>query len=419
MSELQRLTDDTRTDIISFAKERYTDDPDIAELGDYLPFLTYFGEERWAGEQVEQSRSAINRSARPSDREDTLVGLLEYYELTGDESALALSENYFDYLLSTFLRDSRIVTPCLNRVARKAEYARYNHHSAVVRAVMRLADVGLSLVSDRQIPPYQALPRNGVFIELLVDLYEITGERCWLKSAQTIADAWLETPTFRQYGLFPRPNILFWREPMEVKIFKGNTGVVNGLLALCRVGAGQQYADAVARWCDAVYDRCVNSTVYGQYRLATGDRYRPELLFSFAYLDVLCYADVVTDTDGYLEKARSVADFWLTRQSDIGLFPFRPSSDHSFQDAMTDFSISLLRLSERTDDPTYGRAARKGIEALFRYHRFPLWVDVETGDPIDDEIQPRYVTLMSKAIIALEVDSIFDDVSTFKLLRDR
>lgn len=415
---LASLAGDTRDDIIAFATKRYTGNPDVPELGDYIPFLYYFGEQDWVEGQIQQAEPQLREPAPPFLREDTLVGLVEYNRLSGDTHAIELAESYFEHLFEQYVHNGAIQTPYIRRLENELGYARKHLPSRPRRILAGVAESFLGPFSHLNIPPYQALPRNGVFIELLVDTYEATGTEKHLERARTLADPWLETEEFDTYGLFPTPSPIYWR-PNYVLLFKGNTGVINGLLALLEATGDDRYRAAIRRWVEGVEQYCISGTVHGRYRFDTGETDLAQLRFAFPYIDALCYAYHVTGEQYYLNRAAPIADFWLQRQSDLGLFPLYPDGTESHQDVTTDFCIALWRLAELSGEDRYRTAAKKGLMALFKYHRFPLFVDITTGEATDDTIVPRFVTLMAKAVILLQLDSIYGARRNFKLLRDR
>lgn len=416
--KLQSLADETRKDIIAFAKEQYTNEPDIPELGDYIPFLYYFEEEEWVRDQVAQSGPELRRPAPPFLREDTMVGLLEYHRLSGDEDAIDLTTEYFDYLFDNYVHDGAIQTPYIRRLENELGYASKHLSKKSLRIVARLTKSLVTPFSHLNVPPYQALPRNGVFIEMLVDAYEATGDEAHLDRARTLADTWLETDEFRSYGLFPTPHPIYWRSNY-VLLFKGNTGVINGLLALFEATGNDRYSSAVETWVNAVQKYCVKETVHGRYRFDTGKTDLAELRFTFPFIDALCYAAYATGNENYLNIAKPIADFWLDRQGDTGLFPLYPDGNNSHLDVMTDFCVALWRLAELTGENRYRDAAQRGLSGLFEHHRFPLFVDINTGEVTDCTLVPRFATLMAKAVILCDVDTIYGDRENFKLLRDR
>lgn len=422
MSDLSELAAVTEREIVSYAKERYDDDPDVPELGDYIPFLYYIGQEEWVERQIDQSVDALSQPAAPSKREDTIVGLIEHHRLSGSDRSLALTENYFEFFFDTYVDGGKIRTPYFDRLANDVDFAKYNHPRTLVRAACTAVSPILERLEGRHLPPYHSMPRNGIFVELLADAYELTGSERYLRSATELAAEWIESDTFQQVGLFETPPLFPWRARFA-RVFKDNTGILNGLITLADVTPDEdqrrELRDSVRRWAQAVETHCFDGVVHGVYELETGETHRPELFYGFSLIDVLCYAYHQFGDSYFLEFARSIADAWLQHQTELGLVPLTPDGTESHHDTMTDFSIALLRLAELSGESEYEAAARDCLRGLFRHHRFPLYVDTQTGEPTTDETTPRFVTLMLKAVIALEVDSIYGEKDVFKLLRDR
>lgn len=132
----------------------------------------------------------------------------------------------------------------------------------------------------------------------------------------------------------------------------------------------------------------------------------------------------------FLETARSLSDFWISRQSPAtGLLPFEPEGPRaavSFLDGETDWTVALLKLHELTGEARYREAALRILSGVLAHHRtdrgYVNGVDLATGEIRDDLVETRYGALLLKPILfLLSGKRIYDPADPFwwKMLLDR
>lgn len=379
-------------------------EPLIADFGDVLPYLAYFGCADAALDQVRRAqpylwRGLYRRRGRVQAffNHDWLVGLIELYRLTGERWLLDLAVTAADALRAHF--DARGLL--LDEPVRLTAW----------RSWLR-----------------RASPFGGGYIEPLVELAELTGEERFLAHAQRLAAAWLATQPFRAQGVFrrvfglPLAGALAKRAP--ARLFKDHTNLLYGLLALYEVTGEATLRQAIERWLDAFAAHFWNG---GQVFLLVDDRlrgYQPELKAAFAALDLLCAcAHVGIGGPRTLDLARRIADCWLGEQWPSGLFPAAPGARHDHLDANTDMAVALAKLSALTNDRHYWQAADRCAAALLAQHAGPhgyvLAVSPE-GAVVDGRVIVKYQALLLKlALLDLAGDHLFDDALPARLLRDR
>lgn len=393
-----------KAEIIQFAKKMK---PNVEDFGDYVPFLAYLGENRLCDEHLRVISSQICQPVLPTDREDTLLGLIELYRWTSNKESLKLAEKYVDYLLSHFYHDGRIAV-------RKDQFLRevsgISKRNPLVGMMIRLAYArSFKLIY---------IPRNGLYIELLVDLYEATGERRYLDIARNMAYRWLADKTFQKSGLFERFRFNPFGKHYAL-LSKDNTNLVHGLVSLYSATRDERIGDAVKKWFESIHTRFPKGLVPQKIYLDQNNGANPDLISTHSLLEVLCDASKFMSEEGMLSYAEKICSFWLNLQSERGLLPINPESNISWQDSVTDFSIVLWRLFELTDNDSYRIRAEAMIKGLLENHVFPIEVDFRTGEVIDSTIVDKYVFLMLKPIILLETGSVYKDRKIYKLLRDR
>jgi len=408
LGDVRRLADSAMRRIIRYAKS--FKEPLVDDLGDYIPFLVYLGEREFCENHIKASSPKICIPLLPTEREDTLLGLIEFYRWTGKELSLNLAKEYIDYLFSNYYYKGRIVVSKNQYIERV--FALHRKKSLIERSKKIMLKLIHNFSGTRL-----SIPRNGIFIELLVDMYDLTGDEKYLQMAEDLVITWIRDRTFRKYGLFPS----FHLNPFKASstLFKDNTALLNGLIALYERTKEDKYKSAILKWSQSLHARCFRGSIWGKYYFRSGKLEELSLLYAFPSIDVLCYAYFVLGEENLLSFAEKIAEFWIPLQSEIGLFPINPSSNVSHQDMVTDFCISLWGLYEHTGNNMYREKSEKAMEGLFKFHVFPLKVDYQSGEIVDPTEVPKFITLMLKPIILLKEERIYKNKKIFKLLRDR
>jgi len=414
-----KALEEIKSEIITFTKEFYSNSPDVAELGDYTPFLYALGEEKWVESQIRQASQHIPTNDPPGGMEDQLLGLIEYYRENKEDWILEICEDVYETIKENYISNGMIVTPYFEWLDYGTKLANSPDKSKWVQRVAKFTS-NFTPIFKRIKSPSLVFPRNGVFIEHFVDLYQLTGKEKYLSSAKNLADNYIEWNQFIEYGLFPSPHRLFGLSN-EARIFKDNTGLVNGLIAVYETTKEEKYKKAIEKWISSISEKCIRGPVYGRYKFSIDSSNSSKLFYSFSVIDLLCYAYHVLGKEKYLEVAKGIADSWLEKQSELGLFPFEYNGKFSHHDCMTDFTISLYRLWELTGEKRYKKSYEEALDGLFEHQSFNLHVDIKTGNITNENTVPRFVPLEGKIIILSESsEKIYkENDRLFKLLRDR
>ncbi|MBI2674989.1 MAG: hypothetical protein HYX24_00910 [Candidatus Aenigmarchaeota archaeon] len=426
MKELQTH----RNRIIRFVKKSLRNSPLIDDLGDYIPLLAYYKEDIFCRKQILESMKHMKKGLffgkaypflRPFEKHiiipemntDALLGLIDYYRLSGWETALDVSAHLLDSLKNHFTINGEVCWFLIPSLKIKMPFTR-----------------GV----------------NGVFIELLVDMYEITEEDKYLEFAGELASTWLKMDFFRKYSLFPsmRPIGMpffskFGGYFSIVKPFKHNTSIVNGLVSLYRVTQDTRILKSIIEWTRAIERKMFDKYVFGGFDVRSGKRMDPELQFSFPIIDLLCDIAHVSGSYNLLDLAERIAGNWLEMVSSIDLLPNSPFSNATFIDSVTDFSVSLFRLHELTGKKEYLSYGKRIALSNMLHHKckpdenfefegcepcymetYNVSVDVSSGNLLTKVINPKFVALLLKPIIYMESGKkIYNDDIIFKLMRDR
>ena len=383
--------------------------PIIADFGDILPFLYEEGHHSFVRQQLALAQPYLwrglysqNGAVRTFDNHDFLLGLLDLYQLSGDSAFLKGCEQ----ALQTLWRDMRRCDQLIDKRVVNAPYAWLN----------------------------RANPYNGGFVEVLVDLYAITGQDSYLAQAVGEAAKWINGRFFQRHHLFRRINFVesellstvaarLASGPL-VRLFKDNTNLMFGLVALYTQAPNDELKSAILNWV-AGFERYFLSD--GAVYLHLDNHFQGvdrDIKAAFSALDLLCdiYWFVEPAAD-ILRSARRISDYWLGQQWSSGLFPQQPNGSYDHLDCNTDMSIALCKLSQLTAESSYLEAAYRCCQANLTHHYtdrgFVLSVDRE-GRIYDERIITKYQGLLLKlALIDWNNLEIYGNERVYNLLKDR
>ncbi len=384
-------------------------EPVVADFGDILPFLWYFGMHDFVEKQLQLSKDWLDDGLYVSNgrtklffNHDWLLGLIDLYRQSGKKELLAMAEKGARTIEQKFFCGDLLVDEPLT-------------------------------ISDWRTWLAPASPFNGGYIELWLDLYRFTDNRDYLGYAKRLAGGWIETADFVEHGVFSRKlsarsalldKLALSRSRLRTRLFKDNTNLMWSILVLYQRTGEDRWKQALSRWVDGFKKYFLNDgNVFLMLDMQL-QGYNPSIKAGFSSLDLLCdLYDAEVEQDAVLEMARSIADFWLTQQWENGLFPEIPGGDEDHIDANVDIVVGLAKLYDITRDLTYLGALTRCRAAVLSEHKTPLGycqtVDSD-GEPVDARIKIKYQGLLTKlAILPEDPSDIFKDDDKLELLRDR
>lgn len=379
----------------------------IQDFGDFFPFLLYFDHIDFVDKQIEISSSHLwkglyveNGLILPPKNHDYLFGLIEYYKTTKDQKMLDLLEEKMSNFVKYLMKDNMVCNYF---------YPKYR---------LRIP------VSD---------PITGGFIELFLEMYELTKDDRYLNIAQNTAYAWLNNDFFKIFGLFPSKNVInseflskLYRKihpnPI-VTMFKTNTNLMYSIVMLYRITNNSIYKEAILKWVDSIKTNMFDEAIYSHWSPDKGKQ-KVELLMNFPVLDLLC--DIyyfVENSKDILDFANKIAKFWISHQFPLGLFPNSPFENRDNLDCQTDFMIALMKLYELSDNKIYKASVDKCFNAVIDYHYtingYVLSVN-KKGDIVDSTISTKYNALLLKPfILYIENKKIYEDTYLYDIVKDR
>ncbi len=393
----------------------------LEDLGDYLPFFDYFGESEFTDNQISllsghlkgnlistEKRLRVFSSIKTFAHTDLLLGLVDHHHFTRDKGTLELATSIVDALISRNYRNGFFVM-----------------ESFVPFGSMPIAE-----------------SKDNTTIELLVELYKLSGEEKYLGICREMAASWRKLPFFKRHGLFPTYHVtslgpLMRLSPKtaarcrQVRTMKHNTNSLFSYLELYKATGDETLSQDILNWVEAF-----KSVMLAKYDTPPsivsldGDtvsvKSKPSLTSAFPVVDAFCdCAHFMDDSEPFLETARGIADFWVSRQSpDTGLFPADADSKVSNLDSETDMLIALMKLHELTGEKSYRESAVSALEGIMQHHRlkkgYCLSVGLKDGKPADTVVKVKFTTLFMKALILfLEGTDIYGNERLYNLLKDR
>ena len=385
------------------------DEPLIADFGDVLPFLWHFGAHEFVTDQLQRAPRYLDRGlykqygkVRLFSNHDWLLGLLSVYRQSGDERVLALAEVGAKSIGTRFFRGDVLIDELPG--------------DGTWRSWLQAAS-----------------PFNGGYIELWVDLHDLTGQALYLEWAQRLATGWIATSAFRTHGIFARKlsarsDMCDWLASrwatLKARLFKDNTNLMWGLIALDKATKNPVWRHAIGQWLDGFERYFLNDGNVYLHVDQHWQGYEPSLKAAFSAIELLCDLHLAgIQAPRARALACRVADRWLPHQWENDLFPEHPGGERDHLDANLDLIVALNKLSAITGKREYVSAANRCAVALLALHRtqygYCLAVNAQ-GGVVDPRIVVKYqVLLMKLALLPREVASLLHDAHRLELLRDR
>lgn len=392
------------------------------DLGDYLPFFATLNQREFCASQIAAARTyrrsdrllpAEFRYAglpciRAYDHSDYLLGLIEAARLLNDgaarQDAVAAAERVWEVFFSRGMPRSWYV-PSLRRSLPLTDF------------------------------------RDGMYVELFLELGSLTDDARWIARARSLADAlrgWVRAadyplvPEVAGHGITGRAIVAarLREASRRYRPIKYVANTLFGLLELHRFrpddALRSELAEARGR---IAADLCTpEGAPCVAVRTPNGMRREPPTLVdAFPIIDWCCDAAHALKDDTYLGLARGAADFWLLRQHPAtGLIPLRPDGTDTDIDTLTDTSIALWKLAELTGVDAYAAAARRIVDGVVAHHRDPETAgyahaaDVRTGAKTNRGYKVKYVCLFLKALlVAKNAGNVYSTPELALLVKDR
>ena len=387
------------------------------DIGDYLIFFLYFGEDEFINKHIKLLKDKMGQSytlisefptfsvsnlAKSYEYTDLLVGLFDYYIYKKDDESKELLIGATNRAIELFSLDKKITS---------------FYHSS----------------TKFHIPIIDT--RDSTLIEVFVDLYKEFGDKKYLEVSNNIFEILIGSDFFIKNNILSNFDAsLFLKKAFslirstkfeEVDVCKNNTNSLFAFLALYKVTSNLKIKDAI----DTILDTILNEASFdGGISKRFNKGKKPEsanLTSSFPVIDFLCDLYFETKDYKYLEKAKKIADFWISKQGKTGLFSLESDKKESFFDSETDMTISLLKLHDLSKEEKYLESAEKCFKGILKYHGrndYVLGIDIESGEVKNSIQRTKFMALYLKLIILIiniDNESMYNKDWLISLLRDR
>ena len=384
----------------------------FADLGDVIPFLLYFNEVKFVDNQIKIFENylkdgvlisefptwKIKGLVKSYEYSDLILGLTDYYNFKKDDNSKRILLSNTDKAINIFKLDKKI---------NSFYWPKFGFSLPVIDS------------------------RDGMMVELFVDLYNIFGEEKYLLIAKNIYKRLISLDFYNKYNLLPTFSFnIFFNHILKLNqavICKNNTNALFAFLSLWKVTGDRKIFENMELMIAAIKNKATSGKG-GIIRI-----YQPGqnisqsfLTASFSILDFLCdfYHQFGQEKD--LQFARDIADYWLDLQAESGLFPLYNDRSFDFIDSQTDMSIALWKLFELTGDSRYQASADKCLDGIYQFHGkkdYVSSVDIFSGELVNKIKKTKFLALFLKLLILkMELskgNKIYQDKKLFNLLKDR
>lgn len=384
------------------------------DMGDFLPFFLYFGEDQFISSQINIFQKTLKNKILFSEFKSMgIPGLAKSYEYSD------LVFGLIDYDLSVGSQQSKELL------------------DEQVKIMINIFNYSKNINSFYH-PILKRLPildsRDGMMIELFVELYKIKKEDRFLNLATNVYGQLVSSAFYKKYKIFPTLGpksylkILPSKKFKEAEIAKVNTNTLYGILELYKVKKDEGLLKTIDQTVDAVIDKSIDGAGVMKTFTPKNPNYKKAFLTSsFMMLDFLCDLYQETRDNKYLNIAQKIADYWINLQSkSTGLFPMYSNSNKTFLDSETDMAIALYKLFEITDNQKYQEAADTCYDGIIKYHGskdYVLSVNVDSGETMDGQQKTKFLALFLKLLILkMKLDQgekIYVNQDLFNLIKDR
>lgn len=385
------------------------------DLGDFLPFLLYFGEKELILNQIDIFKKTLRDgrlvSEFPSFGVTNLVKSYEYSDLL-----LGL----YDYYLADRKKESRDLLLANVNMAIKSfnldgnlssfYYPKYGIHFPIIDT------------------------RDGTFIEIFTELYTLENDKTYLEIAKNIYKRLKSSAFYKENKLFPVyiptnyiGSLLRSNKFKTITICKNNTNTLFGLLSLY---SQEKNEELLLDIYSMIYEIKKRATVSGfgiiQNPSQASQNNYAMLTASFPLIDFLCDFYMKIKDQEMLSLAKEMALFWIKLQGQTGLFPLHSNRKESFLDSETDMYVALSKLYEITKEEIYKNSAEKCLDGIIKFHGsndYILGVNIDSGEIMNTTQRTKFISLFLKALI-LKIElqkgsKIYEDDKLFNLLKDR
>jgi hypothetical protein len=411
----------------AFNGDIITHGPSFEDLGDYLPIFYSFEKQELANQELDKTLAHLNKNDYIHRQEKP--GLLGHFSRCYDQSDMLWGLQIARRAGKSVPELETVVDAWVKNFWEGRGYAFLLRTIPFVRQNIPLAMAPrIRMLSGED---------HGMFIEILANQAELSGEARFLEIAYEIAQKFFKTKTFQQRCYFPffesdsflvNQTVMklkpFRKRNNEFQLLKQNSNTMFGMIKLCDMlkseKRGQKLKKTVqetlARWMVDYWDARLGLFLTN-YNHSSGESGADITVFHF--IDILIEASLVFDEKRYMDQAEQIAGSFLRCQNmTTGLVPFL-HPDHtqelkcfniqkncSWLDGTVDFGISLFKLWHYTRNPSYKKAFEAILHGIITHHKQPFGyacgVSIVDGSLVNPQYSIKMTALILKIILAYQ-----------------
>jgi len=349
--------------------DKWSDRCDPDDFGDFAPFVLWLDKitgkdlnRKWIERQMELMDSLRQKSGfyypfsnggkkvrqsnwspiYPQSHLDLILGFNILYKLTKNQRYLQASRRLCDGVMKYAISNSGFV------------------HGAVIPVLhLHLPKLGYLRYKPQV---------SGVFIEEFTNFYEFTREETYLNAAKRMAEAWLNTKSFKKYGLFPdQVYPITGMEAGTSTLGKENTNMICGLLRLYEVSGDENLKDKILKWLYGLEffgSGWVYQKVFDRKRGRIIDK-EVSIIQNHMVMGALLDVSIILKDKQYLKFAEECANYWLNQEPNWDI------------DSHADLITMLSRIYDLTGK--YKRSIRELAEDMEKFRSGGIFYKLKGG----------------------------------------
>lgn len=383
--------------------------PALPDFGDISPFLIMFNQKEIVKDQFNAAKKHISNGIYIGHggkslfyNHDWLLGLIDAYRQTND----------LDYLDTAIEAVNTIIT-------------KYYYKGHLLKQPLSLSSLDSFL---GKVDPY-----NAGYIELFLELYDITSNVMYYDLSQKLLRTWAQDRFFVKYGLFGYihctrskviNNLIQFNISLRSRLFKSNTNLIYSLLSIYEKDKSPEWKQMLESWLKSFEKYFFNEGRVNMFLLKSFKTHTIDLKAGFASFDILCdycYNDISKEKSFHM--AEKIYDYWSSIEWENGLWPINENINENHLDANVDFAVALTKYYAITKNEKYWNKFLKARDSIKKFHKsnYGYVNSINSfGEIIDSNIKTKYQSLLIKLdLFPKKPVNVYDDKKLKLLVRDR
>lgn len=276
---------------------------------------------------------------------------------------------------------------------------------------------------------------SGIFIEEMINLYNINKNEKYLKGAEKLLNPWLKTKAFKKYGLFPTK--LWPYTKVEVNysdLYKSHINMISGMIKIYETTKKSNLKKDIEKALKAIeLFKDKKGAHITQVNTLTGTPYNTIVNGAVNHSVIEIYLNWynIIKNEKYLNLAEKAAEFWIKTQSKNGLylqFKFQRSKGTICEiDPHCDMMIEIGRIYKLTKNKRHYNSFIKALKAIDFFKApnkgYYMVADYTTGKPLIKTNILKFLGGALKGIlfayVLIKNDKSIDKETHELIIRDR